>query len=374
MKRIDVLKSKRRCPFDPEVFLETEDGGRTIFKYKKDHTLFVQGGPADAVFYIRNGKVKITVVSAQGKEAVVAILGPDEFCGESCLTGQVRRQATAAAMTECEIMRLEKATMIRILHEELAFSEMFVAHLLARTRRVEEDFGRSTVQFEREAPSTGPSLTGKFWQGRSTRAGHREGQPRDACGDDWYHSISRELLHEQISEIGPHYVVGYSRLMGIAEARTLGRLNALRHDLIDPAIAAHSGRIVKLMGDGALVEFASAVDAVTCAIEIQKQLRDHDAASAKGDPIRFRIEINVGDIIIEGDDILGDGVNIAARIEGIAEPGGISISEDAWRQVQGKVAADFVDAGEQSLKNIARPVRVYRLDLTQKTASASQAP
>ena len=204
MKRIDVLKSKRRCPFDPEVFLETEDGGRTIFKYKKDHTLFVQGGPADAVFYIRNGKVKITVVSAQGKEAVVAILGPDEFCGELCLTGQVRRQATAAAMTECEIMRLEKATMIRILHEELAFSEMFVAHLLARTRRVEEDFGRSTVQFEREAPSTGPSLTGKFWQGRSTRPGHREGQPRDACGDDWYHSISRELLHEQISEIGPH--------------------------------------------------------------------------------------------------------------------------------------------------------------------------
>jgi CRP/FNR family transcriptional regulator, cyclic AMP receptor protein len=139
MKRIDVRKSKRKSPFDPEVFLDTEDGGRTIFKYKKDHTLFVQGGPADSVFYIRNGKVKITVVSEQGKEAVVAILGPDEFCGEGCLTGQVWRRATAAAMTECEIMRLEKATMIRVLHEELAFSEMFVAHLLARATRVEDD-------------------------------------------------------------------------------------------------------------------------------------------------------------------------------------------------------------------------------------------
>ena len=185
--------------------------------------------------------------------------------------------------------------------------------------------------------------------------------------------MAEERLQRQ-TRSNPVSRLGYSRLMGIDEARTLARLNALRGELIDPAIAAHSGRIVKLMGDGALVEFASAVDAVTCAIEIQKQLRDHDAASTEGDPIRFRIGINVGDIIIEGDDILGDGVNIAARLEGIAEPGGISISEDAWRQVQGKVAANFVDAGEQSLKNIARPVRVYRLDLVQRTASASQAP
>ncbi len=154
--------------------------------------------------------------------------------------------------------------------------------------------------------------------------------------------------------------------MGLDEAGTLSRLNALRRELIDPAIAAHSGRIVKLMGDGALVEFASAVDAVTCAIEIQRQLRERDASGSEANPIKFRIGINVGDIIIDGEDILGDGVNIAARIEGIAEPGGISISEDAWRQVQGKVAANFVDAGEQSLKNIARPVRVYRLGLAPK--------
>jgi CRP/FNR family cyclic AMP-dependent transcriptional regulator len=139
MKRIDVRKNKRKPPFDPKVFLDSEDGGRIISKYRKDQMVFSQGSPADAVFYIQKGKVKITVVSEQGKEAIVAILGPDEFCGEGCLTGQPRRMATAAAMTECEIMRLEKAAMIRVLHEEPAFSEMFVAHLLVRTIRVEED-------------------------------------------------------------------------------------------------------------------------------------------------------------------------------------------------------------------------------------------
>ena len=139
MNRIDVRKSKRKLPFDPKVFLDTENGGRTIAKYQKSQMIFSQGGAADAVFYIHKGKVKITVVSEQGKEAVVAILGQDEFCGEGCLTGQPQRLATARAMTECEIMRIEKEAMIRILHEEPAFSEMFVAHLLARTIRVEED-------------------------------------------------------------------------------------------------------------------------------------------------------------------------------------------------------------------------------------------
>src|SRR5271156_3265870 len=226
----------------------------------------------------------------------------------------------------------------------------------------------------------------KFLPGRRphvTRSGHRrlDRHPGPSTIKSWRLGLPRvtfhmaqERLQRRLAAILSADVVGYSRLMGIDEAGTLSRLNALRRELIDPAIAAHSGRIVKLMGDGALVEFASAVDAVTCAIEIQKQLRDHDAASTEGDPIRFRIGINVGDIIIEGDDILGDGVNIAARIEGIAEPGGISISEDAWRQVQGKVAANFVDAGEQSLKNIARPVRVYRFDQASKAAIGSEAP
>jgi adenylate cyclase len=185
--------------------------------------------------------------------------------------------------------------------------------------------------------------------------------------------MAKERLQRRLAAILSADVVGYSRLIGLDEAGTLSRLNALRRDLIDPTIAAHAGRIVKLMGDGTLVEFASAVDAVTCAIEIQRQLRGLDAGGSEANPIQLRIGINVGDIIIEGDDILGDGVNIAARIEGIAEPGGISISEDVWRQVQGKVAANFVDGGEQSLKNIARPVRVYRLDPTSKSAAASEA-
>jgi class 3 adenylate cyclase len=183
-----------------------------------------------------------------------------------------------------------------------------------------------------------------------------------------------ERVQRRLAAILSADVVGYSRLMGADEAGTLSRLNALRRHLIDPTIAAHSGRIVKLMGDGALVEFANAVDAVTCAVEIQRRLREHDAGSTKAAPIQFRIGINVGDIIIEGDDILGDGVNVAARIESIAEPGGISLSEDTWRQVQGKVAANFVDVGEQNLKNIARPVRVYRLDLAHKTATVPPAP
>jgi adenylate cyclase len=183
-----------------------------------------------------------------------------------------------------------------------------------------------------------------------------------------------ERLQRRLAAILSADVVGYSRLMGLDEAGTLSRLNALMRDLIDPAIDANSGRIVKLMGDGALVEFASAVDAVTCAIQIQRQLRDRDANGSEADPIRFRIGINVGDIIIEGDDILGDGVNIAARIESIAEPGGISISEDAWRQVRDKVVAKFVDAGEQNLKNIARSVRVYRIELGDGGNVASTPP
>ena len=132
-------KSKAQKPFDPKVFLSKANGGRTISKYQKNQIVFAQGDPADSVFYIHDGKVKITVISEQGKEAVVAILGKDEFCGEGCLTGQLLRVATAVAMTECKIMKLEKGTIVRVLHDEPAFSEMFIAHLLVRTIRVEED-------------------------------------------------------------------------------------------------------------------------------------------------------------------------------------------------------------------------------------------
>ena len=125
--------------FDPKTFLAKVGEGRSIVKYPKHQTVFSQGEPADAVFYIQKGKVKITVVSKQGKEAVVAILGPDDFFGEGCLAAQPRRIATVTTMTDSTIMRLEKAAMIRVIHDEPAFSEMFIPHLLARTIRVEED-------------------------------------------------------------------------------------------------------------------------------------------------------------------------------------------------------------------------------------------
>jgi CRP/FNR family transcriptional regulator, cyclic AMP receptor protein len=133
------MKHKAKPPFDPKAFLAKANVGRTISKYRKNQIVFSQGNPADFVFYIRDGKVKVTVISEQGKEAVVAVLGSDEFCGEGCLTGQLRRVATATAMTECEIMRLEKEAIVRVLHDEPAFSEMFISHLLARTLRVEAD-------------------------------------------------------------------------------------------------------------------------------------------------------------------------------------------------------------------------------------------
>jgi CRP-like cAMP-binding protein len=134
-----AMNSKTKRPFDPKAFLAKADGGRTISKYRLNQIVFSQGEPANSVLYIQAGKVKVTVVSEQGKEAVVAILGPDEFCGEGCLAGQPRRIATATAMTDCEIMRLEKRAIVRVLHDEPAFSEMFVSHLLARTIRVEAD-------------------------------------------------------------------------------------------------------------------------------------------------------------------------------------------------------------------------------------------
>ena len=130
---------KRRPSFDPKSFLAKVGEGRSIARYRKDQIVFSQGDPADAVFYIQKGKVKVTVVSEQGKEAVVAILGTNEFFGEGCLAGQAQRIATVATMTESVIVRLEKAAIVRVIHQEPAFSEMFIAHLLSRTIRVEAD-------------------------------------------------------------------------------------------------------------------------------------------------------------------------------------------------------------------------------------------
>jgi adenylate cyclase len=156
-------------------------------------------------------------------------------------------------------------------------------------------------------------------------------------------------------------MAGYSRLIGIDEEGTIARLQALRRELIDPVIANHHGRIVKTTGDGMLVEFASVVDAVRCAVEVQREMAERNGGIDADRRIEFRIGINVGDVVVDGDDLLGDGVNVAARLEGVAEPGGVCISEDAYRQVRDRMLSKFVDSGEQHLKNIARPVRVYRL-------------
>jgi len=169
-------------------------------------------------------------------------------------------------------------------------------------------------------------------------------------------------------------VVGYSRLMGINEEGTLAALKTHQRELIDPKIAEHRGRIVKTTGDGALVEFASAVDAVRCAVEIQCAMSERSAAIPEDRRIDFRIGINVGDIIIDEGDVYGDGVNIAARLEGIADRGGICISDDTFRQVRDKIDVDFDDAGERQLKNIERPVRVYRVQLGKTVQRVERAP
>jgi adenylate cyclase len=154
-------------------------------------------------------------------------------------------------------------------------------------------------------------------------------------------------------------VAGYSRLMGVDEEGTLAVLKAYRRELVGPKISEHRGRIVKTTGDGALVEFASAVDAVRCAMEIQRTMAERNAAIPEDRRIEFRIGINVGDIIIDEGDIYGDGVNIAARMETLAGPGAICISDNAYQQIKGKLALDVTDMGEQQLKNIAQLVRVY---------------
>src|SRR5215470_1195375 len=156
-------------------------------------------------------------------------------------------------------------------------------------------------------------------------------------------------------------VAGYSRLVGLDEEGTLARLRALRRELIDPTIASHRGRIVKTTGDGLLVEFPSVVDAVRCAVSVQRATAERETALPQDRRIEFRIGVNLGDIVVEGDDILGDGVNIAARLEAIAEPGGVCISGIAHDQVRGKVEVTFADIGEQSLKNNAQAVRAYRV-------------
>jgi TolB-like protein len=168
-------------------------------------------------------------------------------------------------------------------------------------------------------------------------------------------------------------IVGYSRLMGLDEAGTAQALRDHRA-AVDPLITQHGGRVVKTSGDGLLIEFGSVVGTVECALALQELAAERNAAIAIDRRMEWRIGVHLGDVLIEGDDILGDGVNIAARLEGIAEPGGICISDDAFRQVRGKIEVEFADMGEQSLKNIARPLRVFRVKPAAGTKQAVTAP
>src|SRR5262249_53251495 len=187
--------------------------------------------------------------------------------------------------------------------------------------------------------------------------------------------MGSERAERRLTAIFAGDIAGYSRLMGADEEGTLARVNAHRREFLEPKVAQYRGRIVKRTGDGILIEFASAVDAVRCAVETQRGMSERNANVPPDRRIELRIGIHVGDIIVEEGDIFGDGVNIAARLEGIAEPGGVCISDDTYRQIRGKLDAAFEDGGEHQLKNIVQPVRAYRMQpVTTNVHAPSSAP
>ena len=175
--------------------------------------------------------------------------------------------------------------------------------------------------------------------------------------------MTGERVERRLAAVLAADVAGYSRLMGADEEGTLARLKTIKKAIVEPAVTSHRGRTVKTTGDGWLIEFASAVDAVRSAVEVQRKMAEQNAAAPKDQRVEFRIGIHVGDIIVDDNDIFGDGVNIAARLEGIAEPDGICISDDAHRQIRGKVDFAFDDIGLQNLKNIVEPMRAWRVRL-----------
>src|SRR5215467_14176683 len=181
--------------------------------------------------------------------------------------------------------------------------------------------------------------------------------------------MASDQVKRKLAAILAADIAGYSRLMGADEAGTLARLKEYRRELIDPKNKQYHGRVVKTTGDGILIEFPSVVDAISCAIEVQQGMRERNANIPPEKRIQFRIGINLGDVIIEGRDLYGDGVNIAARLEGLAEPGGICISQTVLNHARGKIAFDVEDLGERALKNIVQPIHVYRVLLRSSRAS-----
>ena len=186
--------------------------------------------------------------------------------------------------------------------------------------------------------------------------------------------MSEEGVERRLTTILAVDVVGYSRLMAADEAGTLTSLKALRRELIEPKTAEHHGRVVKLMGDGTLMEFGSVVDAIRFAVDVQRAMALRNTDVPEDQRITYRMGINIGDIIVEGDDIYGDGVNVAARLEGLAEPGGICVSRTVFNHVQGKVDLGFDDLGEQEVKNIPKPVQVFKVLLDSPASDHAAIP
>jgi adenylate cyclase len=186
--------------------------------------------------------------------------------------------------------------------------------------------------------------------------------------------LGSERVERRLTAILAADVAGYSRLTGMDEEGTHAQLQDHLRSLVDPKIAEHRGRVVKNTGDGLLAEFSSVVDAVRCALDVQRGMAQRNADVPKEKRIEFRIGINVGDVMIDRGDIFGDGVNVAARLEAVAEPGGICVSARALEDIEGKLDIGFEDAGEQRLKNIARPVRAYRISLAEMARAPSKPP
>src|SRR5262245_8518677 len=173
--------------------------------------------------------------------------------------------------------------------------------------------------------------------------------------------MAEERVQRRLAAILAADVVGFSRMMEADEAGTMATLKARRKGVLEPLVAKHQGRVFKLTGDGVLVEFASAVNAVHCAVELQHAMAAANDGHGNDRQVFLRIGVNLGDVVAEGGDLYGDGVNIAARLEALAEPGGILVSSSAYDQVKNKIKASFDDLGSQTLKNIAEPVRAYRI-------------
>src|SRR5262249_30888673 len=188
----------------------------------------------------------------------------------------------------------------------------------------------------------------------------------------WEKELAEEQIERRLAAIFPADVVGYSRLMEANEERTLGALRQHRREFLDPTVAKHRGRIFKVMGDGFLVEFGSVLNAARCAVEIQTGMHDRNVGVPDDRQIKFRIGINVGDIIVDGDDFYGDGVNLASRLEALAEPGGIACSAVVRQQIGNKLEIEFVDQGEKAVKNIAQPVHVYFINLGHTTTAGDE--